>query len=76
MATAQPSRTPSDLRPTDRHLTHPEGRSHWLERGVVTKAKERFAVPITHVVVDLRRALVRFDATHRDGPDLRRGQLV
>jgi hypothetical protein len=34
--------------------THPEGRSHWLERGVVDKAKERFAVPITHVVVDLR----------------------
>jgi hypothetical protein len=33
--------------------THPEGRSNWLERGVVTKARERFAVPITHVVVDL-----------------------
>jgi len=33
--------------------THPEGRSHWLERGVVTGARERFAVPITHVVVDL-----------------------
>jgi hypothetical protein len=33
--------------------THPVGRSHWLERGVVTKARERFAVPITHVVVDL-----------------------
>jgi hypothetical protein len=33
--------------------THPEGRSHWLERGVVAKARERFAVPITHVVVDL-----------------------
>ena len=33
--------------------THPEGRSHWLERGVVTGAKDRFAVPITHVVVDL-----------------------
>jgi len=33
--------------------THPEGRSHWLERGVVTHARERFAVPITHVVVDL-----------------------
>jgi nucleotide-binding universal stress UspA family protein len=33
--------------------THPEGRSHWLERGVVTRARERFAVPITHVVVDL-----------------------
>jgi hypothetical protein len=35
--------------------THPEGRSNWLERGVVTKARERFAVPITHVVVDLER---------------------
>jgi hypothetical protein len=33
--------------------THPEGRSHWLERGIVEGAKERFAVPITHVVVDL-----------------------
>ena len=33
--------------------THPEGRSHWLERGVVSRARERFAVPITHVVVDL-----------------------
>jgi len=33
--------------------THPEGRSNWLERGVVSGAQERFAVPITHVVVDL-----------------------
>jgi hypothetical protein len=33
--------------------THPEGRSHWLETGVVTSARERFAVPVTHVVVDL-----------------------
>jgi hypothetical protein len=33
--------------------THPEGRSNWLERGVVDTARERFAVPITHVVVDL-----------------------
>jgi hypothetical protein len=33
--------------------THPEGRSHWLERGVVDKARDRFAVPITHIVVDL-----------------------
>jgi hypothetical protein len=35
--------------------THPEGRSHWLERGVVANARERFEVPITHVVVDLDR---------------------
>jgi hypothetical protein len=33
--------------------THPEGRSHWLERGIVAEARARFAVPITHVVVDL-----------------------
>jgi len=33
--------------------THPEGRSHWLEKGVVGAARDRFAVPITHVIVDL-----------------------
>jgi hypothetical protein len=33
--------------------THPEGRSNWLERNVVTHARERFALPVTHVVVDL-----------------------
>lgn len=33
--------------------THPEGRSHWLERGIVSTARERFTVPVTHVVVDL-----------------------
>jgi hypothetical protein len=33
--------------------THPEGRSLWLERGVVAAARARFDVPITHVVVDL-----------------------
>ena len=33
--------------------THPEGRSNWLERGVVSGARARFDVPITHVVVDL-----------------------
>ena len=33
--------------------THPEGRSNWLERGVVAGARERFALPVTHVVVDL-----------------------
>ena len=33
--------------------THPLGKSHWLERGVVEKARERFAIQLTHVVVDL-----------------------
>jgi hypothetical protein len=36
--------------------THPEGRSNWLERNVVGSARDRFEVPITHVVVDLEAA--------------------
>jgi len=34
--------------------THPEGRSNWLERNVVSAARERVDAPITHVVVDLQ----------------------
>ncbi len=33
--------------------THPEGRSNWLERGIVDATRERFAITVTHVVVDL-----------------------
>jgi GABA permease len=33
--------------------THPPGRSNWLESGVVDRVRERFDVPVTHVVVDL-----------------------
>jgi hypothetical protein len=33
--------------------THPEGRSNWLERGIVEATRDRFAIPVTHVVVDL-----------------------
>lgn len=36
--------------------THPEGRSNWLERGVVEAVEERYDAPVTHVVVDLERA--------------------
>jgi hypothetical protein len=35
--------------------THPPARSNWLERGEVERAKERFDLPISHVVVDLER---------------------
>ena len=35
--------------------THPPGRSNWLERDVVKRARERFPIPVTHVVVDLER---------------------
>jgi hypothetical protein len=33
--------------------THPPQRSNWLERQVVAKARERYRLPITHVIVDL-----------------------
>ncbi|HEX6761356.1 MAG TPA: hypothetical protein VF094_01010 [Gaiellaceae bacterium] len=36
--------------------THPPGRSHWLEGDVVERARERFAIPLDHVVVDLHAA--------------------
>jgi hypothetical protein len=39
--------------------THPPGRSNWLERGVPDAARERFALPTTHVVVDLEREPAR-----------------
>jgi hypothetical protein len=34
--------------------THPPERSRWIEKGVVERARQRFAVPITHVVTDLQ----------------------
>jgi hypothetical protein len=33
--------------------THPPDKSRWLERGVVARARDEVALPITHVVVDL-----------------------
>jgi hypothetical protein len=36
--------------------THPEGRSNWLARGLVERARHRFAQPIAHVVVEPVRA--------------------
>ncbi len=35
--------------------THPPGRSNWLERDVVERARQTFAIDVTHVVVDLDR---------------------
>lgn len=37
--------------------THPPERSRWLEKGVVDRARQRFAVRITHVVTDLQAEL-------------------
>jgi GABA permease len=35
--------------------THPAGRSNWLEHDVVDRARDRFDLPVTHVVVDLEQ---------------------
>jgi hypothetical protein len=35
--------------------THVPERSHWLEAGVVERAREELAIPVTHVVVDVAR---------------------
>ena len=43
--------------------THPPGRSNWLERDVIVRARERFDLPITHVVVDLERERAAPDRT-------------
>jgi hypothetical protein len=32
--------------------THPEGRSHWLERNLIRDARRRYDQPIRHVVVE------------------------
>jgi hypothetical protein len=32
--------------------THPRGRSNWLERNLIERARERFGLPILHVVVE------------------------
>ena len=32
--------------------THPERRSNWLARDVIERARERFGLPVAHVVVD------------------------
>jgi hypothetical protein len=49
--------------------THPPGRSNWLERGVVDKARERFPVRITHVVVDLEREKTELLGSDPKGSD-------
>ena len=37
--------------------THPEGHSNWLERHVVTRARERLALPITRIVIDTKAGI-------------------
>ena len=38
--------------------THPPGRSNWLEKRIVARAREHCRVPISHVVVDLEQERV------------------
>ena len=36
--------------------THPEESASWLERGIVERARERFALPIVHVEIGAETA--------------------
>jgi hypothetical protein len=42
--------------------THPPGRSNWLERDLVGRARETYGCPIAHVVVDLEHERARTKA--------------
>jgi nucleotide-binding universal stress UspA family protein len=42
--------------------THPPGRSNWLEREVVQRSRERFPLPVSHVVVDLEQEFAAGEA--------------
>lgn len=51
--------------------THPPQRSNWLERQVVAKSRERYELPITHIIVDLEleaAAAASADAAGRQAP--------
>jgi hypothetical protein len=45
--------------------THPPGRSNWLEKDLVGRARERFGCPISHVVVDLAHERAQAEAGAR-----------
>ena len=47
--------------------THPPGRSNWLERDVISRARDLYDVPITHVVVDLEHEERTATAEARSG---------
>jgi hypothetical protein len=49
--------------------THPPGRSNWLERDIISVARERFDLPIAHVVVDLERETAAPGSRKPDGYD-------
>lgn len=55
--------------------THPHQRSNWLERQVVRKARERYPVPITHVVVDLEHESAVRDPDRRGRRERRGGRM-
>lgn len=48
--------------------THPPAHSNWLERRVVQRARERYPVPVTHVVVDLVHEAALTHDDPRPGP--------
>lgn len=56
--------------------THPPARSTWLERRVVQRARERYRLPIHHVVVDTVLEAERIDRDRRPGPQAPRATVT
>jgi len=49
--------------------THPPGRSNWLERDLLSRARDRYECPIAHVVVDLEHERTREAPLARGGSE-------
>ncbi len=48
--------------------THPPGRSRWLARSLPDRARKRFNMPLTHVIVDLEHDRVEVVDTEQPAP--------
>ncbi len=47
-------------------------RSHWLDAGVVERAREELDIPVTHVIVDIERQPPAFHLAEEPAPRIRR----
>ena len=56
-------------------VTHPDGERNWLERDVVAQARDRYALPITHVIVASDERAVVSPAGSADGRAVERHSM-
>lgn len=56
--------------------THPPGRSRWLERGIVDRARRNYPVPVTHLIVDVDSGAAEVRLDPREEQHAAREELV